>query len=400
MKEYEDEIYISALNAYLSEIARHPLLTLEEEKKYGKDLKLVYDLKIVDINDDEEANIYSLDLNKIYLSCINNNEYKTIISTLMSYYVNKNEKDEKEVYDSLKKYKRLSEKLDRSLSIDELKEKFNISNEDIEILDTKELLEQTRDFITYKNAFDKMFNSNLRLVVSMAKRYNILTSINTTSLELLDLINEGNIGLIKAIQRYDIDKDTKFSTYATYWIKQSILRYIANTKGHIRIPVHLDSEILAFKRKVSILQREKGYYLNDEQIAKELNIPIEKVIEYQNNMHTVVSLDQPIDTDDDTSLGDMIFDEENIGTEDMVIKSSLNVEMNKLISTLSDREQLVIRKRFGFDDNKIERLDEVGKRLGVTRERVRQIEARAIKRLKYATKSNNNNNGSLKDYIK
>ncbi len=382
------------ITLYLKEISKYPVLTDEEVKKYCTDLKLYS--KISDLISKRTINNHVepvLDIDIVLASIKTEEERKYITNILSDYcynYGRKESESDKVVMYYLQEYNKLYKSLSHIPTPEELTSYFSKPNKynlftdftNVTKLESNELILKVSNYVKYMIAKNTMINSNLRLVVGVAKKYN-----TTDSMELLDRINEGNQGLIAAVEKFEIDKGYKFSTYAIWWIRQRIKRGIDNKDKIIRLPIAANDSRKKYEKQRLNLEQDQIKRLSDQEISEGLNIPLEKVIYYHGlyNKTKSISLYTPVGEEKDTTLLELIPG--NTDIENDTMKLMLQEEVKEALSCLTDREREVIESRFGLKDGTARTLEETGKKLGVTRERIRQIESKALGKLRNPRRS-------------
>jgi len=275
----------------------------------------------------------------------------------------------------------LNTEVDKSLDLDDSVKMYLREIGTINLLTQDEEIELAKAVAAGdEEAKQKLINANLRLVVSIAKKY------TGQGLLFLDLIQEGNTGLIRAAEKFDYTKGFKFSTYATWWIKQGITRAIADQSRTIRVPVHMVETIYKVKKVSRMLMQELGRKPTDEEVAERTEIPIENIIAIRKYSQIPLSLEMPIGDEDSSQLGDFIEDKNLEAPETITMRNILREELLSAMDILTEREQMILKLRFGFDDGRPRTLEEVGRVYNVTRERIRQIEEKALRKLRHPTR--------------
>ena len=390
----EDSYTQDIITLYLKEISKYPVLTDEEVKKYCTDLKLYS--KISDLISKRTINNHVepvLDIDIVLASIKTEEERKYITNILSDYcynYGRKESESDKVVMYYLQEYNKLYKSLSHIPTPEELTTYFSKPNKynlftdftNITKLESKDLMLKVSNYVKYMIAKNTMINSNLKLVVGVAKKYNI-----TDSMELLDRINEGNKGLMTAVEKFDVDKGYKFSTYAMWWITQKITRGIVDTDKMIRIPVAADDKRRNYNKKRNKLEQESKRELTEKEISKKLNIPLEQVIDYRriDYLSRNISIETPVGEKEDTTLLELIPG--NTDIENDTMKLMLQEALQEALSCLTKREREIIEARFGLKDGIVHTLEEIGRQHNVTRERIRQIEVTALEKLRNPRRS-------------
>lgn len=361
---------------------------LEKGKKEGTVtlMEIMEAFQDTEINEETSENIYKT-LSNLGIEVVDNNEPNINIDLSEPDDLDIKEIDKDEDVESPEKAYDLTPP--KGISIDDPVRMYLKEIGKIPLLKPHEEVEYAKRMSTGDEyAKEKLVEANLRLVVSIAKRY------VGRGMLFLDLIQEGNLGLIKAVDKFDYKKGYKFSTYATWWIRQAITRAIADQARTIRIPVHMVETINKLIRVSRNLLQQLGRDPKPEEIAKEMNMSEEKVREIMKIAQDPVSLETPIGEEEDSHLGDFIPDEDAPAPEDAASHSLLKEQIASVLNTLNEREQKVLILRFGLSDGRSRTLEEVGKEFEVTRERIRQIEAKALRKLRHPSRSK-----QLKDYL-
>lgn len=384
---------LDLINVYFKDFSNYPLLSKEEERKLIKDIQSGKEVSILK-SSEKLYSVKKLDFDKLFSLLQNCNNAKFIVDILINYYEKSNRTVDFDDYNNLLKYRNTMLCTGKPLNDSELNHLFGKSfkhDGDIKV-NEKELVSEIKSFIKYKDAVDKMVSSNLRLVTNVAKKYK--------GCEFLDLIEEGNIGLLKAIDKFDDSKNTRFSTYALHWIFQSINDYFIENKSSIRLPYNKSLKLISFLKNVEKLESEFQRSLSNIEISEQLNIPIDTVNEYLSYYTStkVLSLDLPCDDSESFSILDNIADDVDI--ENDILNEFSKKDINILFNALNNNEITTIMMRYGFNsENRIYTYEQIANIIHVSRQRVHAIEKTAIKKMRKLA-NENAFCSSLKEYIR
>lgn len=367
-----DDVYVSDSSKMWSlEIAKFPLLTIDEEKRYGNSLKLNKGILYEGVN---------IDMDKVFILLSKSKYSEDILNYLYGLFSSINSESNSVIFNKLRKYVSIKKSLNRFLNEEELLKYFNIS-EKYE-LDDNTFLKDVNNYVLYMNARDKMTCSNLRLVSSVASKYSYKTNV-----DFLDLASEGTIGLMKAVERFDVDLGYKFSTHAMWWIRQSILKYLATNLSDYKVPFSYYKEVKEFRELVNKLEKEAGKKLTVDNLMILTGFSRDAIIDYLNYQSRAVSLDTPIGDEEDSTLGDFVLAEE----EDMIgslFQSNMGEEIEeKLFKFLTEEEIEIVKLRFGLNESQ-ENMDiySIAKLLHKSRSRINNIFNRAFIKMRHAAK--------------
>lgn len=383
------------VSIYFDEISKYPLLSKEEEKRYINDLQTLSKIKLIKVVEIDTYKKIDIDLEQLLIELQGkDNIYEEVIKSLLPIYRSNENKEKQKVYNILKSYMKKAKTLNRTLNFEELSEIMEINPIKTSTMSEKKVLEDIKNFAIYKNAEDKLYCSNLRLVVSVAKRYG-------KGIELIDIIEDGNFGLLKAIERYDPSYDAKFSTYAVFWIIQNIERNKRNYRYGITLPFHVEEDLIKLKKIVDEMKQEMNRQPTIEEISERSNISIKRISQlYKIECGEVASLNKSVNIlgEDRCELGDFIEDPNTNIEEDFELEQ-LKKDINIIFDELTEKQKEVIRLKYGFETGSPIRGAEVARMKNVSRENVRVIEEHAINRIRKKAETNEKIQ-QLRKYVK
>ena len=387
----------SIMDSYLEDISKYPLLTPEEEKECFEKIKLLDSLTMIEIKQVSSYRLIELDLDKLLNELKDKDQvYETVIKSLLPLYRVSENNRIKEIYTVLRKYLKKANSLNRPLTIEEIKEIYDIKYDYLPIMTEKELLKEIENYIIYKNAENKLYCSNLRLVVSIAKKYKGLNEC-----ELYDAIQEGNFGLLKAIEKFDLNLDNKFSTYAPWWIKSTMERNMRKYKSDLCKPNNVENEISQLKKILYEMEQELNRKPTYDELAQRMNVSKDKIkLLYESMNSDFISIEQPINNtsdNDDFKVADIIEDK-TVNFEQEIENKILVENIQEMLDLLKPKERDVIVRRYGLgiEDNETMTLKELADEEGVTVEAIRIRERRALRKLRwnFMRLENRENDGS------